>query len=245
MAEPAPSYAGLTLNPALDRRALARAFAANGGMVQITDLLVPESAARLYEVLLRATPWGVAWYENGPRFLRREELAELSGEARAAMLKGIEARAGREYQYLYHCYPLLTAYREHWDDTHLLMRWLEFVNTDIMLDLIREVSGIASIGKADGQATFYAPGNFLSQHSDQFDEEYWRLAYVMNLTRGWRPDWGGYLQFFDEAGDVTRALMPRYNVLNIFAVPRLHSVQPVASFAGAPRLSITGWFRDR
>lgn len=244
MAEAILDYAGIALNPALDRAALAQQFLANGGVLQIRDVLQDESAARLHETLLKHTPWGVAFYEEGARFYRREEMLALSPDARAAMLRGIEQRARGAYQYLYHCYPLLKAYQEHWDDSHPLMRWLEFVNTDIMLDLIRAVSGIAGIKKADGQATFYGPGNFLSQHSDQFDSEQWRLAYVYNLTRDWRPDWGGYLQFFNAAGDVEKALMPRFNVLNIFAVPRLHAVQPVASFAGGPRFALTGWFRD-
>ena len=71
-----------------------------------------------------------------------------------------------------------------------------------------------------------------------------RAAYTLGLTRDWRTDWGGQLLFHDEAGDVPRGLMPRFNVLTLFKTPQWHTVATVAPYAGAPRLSITGWLRD-
>ena len=68
----------------------------------------------------------------------------------------------------------------------------------------------------------------------------------MNFTAGdWRPEWGGYLQFFDDEGDVVQAFRPRFNSLNLFAVPQPHAVSFVPPFAPLGRYAITGWFRDR
>ena len=67
---------------------------------------------------------------------------------------------------------------------------------------------------------------------------------MLNLTPDWRTDWGGLLAFIDEDGHVAEAYRPSYNALNIFRVPQRHAVSFVAPFAGAPRLSITGWIRD-
>lgn len=128
---------------------------------------------------------------------------------------------------------------------HPLMRFLEFLNTDPVTDLVRAVTGWRGPLKADAQATCYRPNQFLLRHDDRGDDELRRFAYVFGFTRSWRPDRGGYLQFFDAAGDIEHALMPRFNVLSLFPVPCDHSVGQVAPFAGAPRLSITGWFRDR
>ena len=235
----------LALNPSLDPVQLADEFVANGGFIQIPDILQPDSAERIYETLLRETPWGLAWYDGAPQFQRQDAVKRLQQQDFARMNQKLMAQAQQEYAYLYHCYPLLTAWQEQWQPDHLLMRFLEFVNTDAMLGLVRQVTDIQSIIKADGQATFYAPNHFLLQHSDQFEAEYWRIAYVFNFSKNWREDWGGYLQFFDDKGDVTRALKPRFNMLNLFAVPRLHSVGQVAPFAAAPRFSVTGWFRDQ
>ena len=51
--------------------------------------------------------------------------------------------------------------------------------------------------------------------------------------------------FHDADGHVSEAYAPTFNALNIFRVPQLHSVTQVASFAGGPRLSVTGWIRER
>ena len=40
------------------------------------------------------------------------------------------------------------------------------------------------------------------------------------------------------------AFTPAFNSLNVFKVPAQHAVSIVAPFAGAPRLSITGWIRS-
>jgi SM-20-related protein len=64
------------------------------------------------------------------------------------------------------------------------------------------------------------------------------------MTPRWRIDWGGALLFTDRAGHVSEGYLPTFNALNILAVPQSHLVGIVAPFAGAPRLSITGWFRS-
>ena len=66
------------------------------------------------------------------------------------------------------------------------------------------------------------------------------------MTLGeWRPEWGGYLNFYDEEGDVVAGFRPRFNALNIFAVPQKHNVTYVPPFSPVGRFAITGWFRDR
>lgn len=48
------------INPALDRAALAAAFAADG-RVQIRDVLTMESALAVAKLLASETPWGISW----------------------------------------------------------------------------------------------------------------------------------------------------------------------------------------
>ena len=69
-------------------------------------------------------------------------------------------------------------------------------------------------------------------------------AYVFNLTKDWNPNWGGYLNFYDDDGNIEFGLRPSFNVLNMFAVPKQHSVSMLTPFTGAFRYSITGWFLD-
>ena len=67
------------------------------------------------------------------------------------------------------------------------------------------------------------------------------VAYTIGFSRPWRADWGGQLLLHDEYGDVERGFAPAFNTLTMFRVPRVHSVAPVAPYAGAPRFSVTGW----
>ncbi|GER03628.1 hypothetical protein JCM17846_13100 [Iodidimonas nitroreducens] len=135
------------LNPALDRPALARQFVEQGERIQINDILSPESAARLYQILGQQTPWGIAYYDGAHHFIRREEIAAKKPDELAAINSRLMARARHDYSYFYFCYPMLQAYLEQWQPDHLLMRFLEFLNSAPMLDLIREISGLAAIIK--------------------------------------------------------------------------------------------------
>jgi len=113
------------------------------------------------------------------------------------------------------------------------------------MNFIREVTGLPSLVKADAQATLFAPGQFLGRHIDSHVAEGWLVAYVMNFAKDWKPDWGGYLNFFDDDGDIVAGYRPRFNALNMFKVPRAHAVSFVPPFAPVGRFAITGWFRDR
>jgi Rps23 Pro-64 3,4-dihydroxylase Tpa1-like proline 4-hydroxylase len=44
---------------------------------------------------------------------------------------------------------------------------------------------------------------------------------------------------------VIEGYMPRFNTLNLFAVPQHHAVSFVPPFAPQGRIAISGWFRDQ
>lgn len=234
------------INPALDRATLADEFAINR-RVQVRDILTEAAAATIHQVLAAGTPWGLAWQANdGPSALRPDEMAGLSAEQRQAMGRAIMQNAGAgRYSFAYHRYPMVEAYTKRWrpDGPHDLL--LEHINDQPMIDFVREVTGFANLVKADAQATLFAPGQFLGLHHDSHVDEGWKVAYVLNFARDWHEDWGGYLLFYDEDGDVIAGYKPRFNALNMFAVPQRHSVTYVPPFSPVGRFAITGWFRDR
>jgi Rps23 Pro-64 3,4-dihydroxylase Tpa1-like proline 4-hydroxylase len=117
---------------------------------------------------------------------------------------------------------------------------VEFLNGPEFLNLIREITGIPQIAWADGQATLYRPGDFLTVHDDDARHAKRLVAYVLNLTPVWRSDLGGVLQFIDDAGNIAEGYVPAFNVLNIFRVPAHHAVSAVTPFGGE-RYAITGW----
>lgn len=237
------------VNPALDRKALAERFARDG-RVQVRDVLTERTANEILNILSQQTPWGISWQAGAmskPQHLRPQALAQMSPQQRANMSEALgRAIQGEDYAFLYAAYPMVDSVLEQWDPGNPLDLILEHINDEPFLGLLRDISGMDDLVKADGQATLYQPGHFLSRHSDSHKDEGWRIAYVLNFTKGeWRPDWGGYLLFYDEDGNVISGFRPRFNSLNMFAVPQWHSVSYVAPFAPVGRYAITGWARDR
>ena len=239
----------VVINPDLDRAALAAEFA-RIGRLQIRDVLTNASAHGLRRILAEQTPWCLAWQAmaDGPHLVRQERLAQMSTDELVEIRSKLKAARGEgAYAFLYHSYPLVTAYLERWRPGSLQDRLLEELNGADVLQLIRDVTGVPEIVKLDGQATLYAPGNFLWPHNDQESERGRRVAYVLNLTcDDWKPEWGGYLTFFDSDWNIEWGVRPRFNTLNLFRVPQWHSVSEVTATAPpGGRLAITGWARDR
>lgn len=231
------------LDQAVDRRAAAARFATDG-RVQIRDFLTVTAAETIRGVLTRETPWGLGWRagSDGPHALRRRQLdqANLNRVGPAVA----EAMRRGDYAFVYARYPMLDAYKEGWREHDALDFLIEHINSEPLMELVRTVTGIAELAKADAQATLFGPNHFLAMHDDSHVGEGWRVAYVMNFcAEDWRPDWGGYLNFFDESGDIIAGYKPRYNALNLFRVPARHNVSYVPPFAPNGRVAITGWFR--
>lgn len=235
----------LRINPTLNAADYAAAYARDG-YVQIPAILDAATAEGIATVLERGTPWvHVISDAHGRESAITRDLVNRIGQAGLdERLRGLMAQAREGFGYSYMHYPLITAYLEGRDPGHPLHLITEYLNSREFLDFGQAVIGHPHIVKADAQASFYRPGDFLSLHNDVGDIAERRAAYTLGFSRRWRPDWGGQLLFHDDRGDIQRGLAPGFNVLTLFKVPTWHSVAPVAGYAGAPRLSIVGWLRD-
>ena len=235
------------LNPALDRAALARDFARDG-RVQIRNVLTPETAQEMAMVLGRATPWGFAigsGDEKRESFRQQDaQTPEGAQKIRAAAQQAQETTARGEYAFQFAHYPIVTAIQQGWDPGGVHEILLGHLNAEEFLGLAREVTGIETLVKADGQATLFGPGHYLGHHFDSHVGEGWEVAYVLNFAPDdWHPDWGGQLLFLDEDGDITGGYRPRFNALNLFKVPTAHMVSYVPPHAPVGRIAVTGWLR--
>lgn len=233
----------LALNPNLDVPALTAAYGQRQ-RIQIRDFLEPPSARAAREELEKL-PWGLA-YRDGGRVveLYADAVARLDNREAARIMDAIREQARNDYQFLYAYYPILTAYFSPNLPTQPIFNLYEFINSEPVLNLVREVTGLKRIAWADAQATWFKPGHFLKAHTDEVGAEGRLAAYVLNFTKDWDPDGGGFLQFFDDRGDIGQAIRPAFNALNIFTVPQLHSVSMVSTWVTAKRLAMTGWFRS-
>ncbi|RRN65371.1 2OG-Fe(II) oxygenase family protein [Caulobacter sp. 602-1] len=234
----------LRLNPALDPAVFARAYAREG-VVRIPEAFEPAVVDRLAGILEQTIDWDIICSNErgGAEVITRARRAELGDPVVAGKLQAATVRARAGFAYVYLGYPMIDAYVEGRDPGHPIHALTQFLNSPEFIAFGAAVTGESGITKIDGQATCYRPGDFLTQHDDTGVGE--RLAaYTLGLTRQWRPDWGGQLLFHDDNGDVARGFAPAFNVLTLFKVPRQHSVAPVAPYAGALRLTVTGWLRN-
>lgn len=240
------------INPTVDYAACARRFAERS-RVQVRDVLTKETAEEIDRILRRDTAWGLAAQAgdgegHAPQSIRAEEMRSSDGSDRVKALAAAahSASAAGDYGFRFAHYPMVNALLQRWDpgSPHELL--LEYLNAPAFLDLVRRVTGMDTLVKADGQATLFAPNHYLGRHIDSHVAEGWKIAYVLNFAPDdWHPDWGGYLLFLDDEGDVIEGFRPRFNALNLFAVPQSHLVSYVPPFAPIGRLAITGWLRDR
>ncbi len=237
------------LNPAIDRNALSARFAETG-RVQIKDVLTSEAAKEILTVLTKGTPWGMATGagDKNRQSFRLEEVRSPQGQqaVNAAAMAAQENSARGEYGFRFAHYPILTAIQEGWNPGSAHEILLEHLNAKDFIKLARDITGIDGLIKADGQATLFAPNHYLGRHIDSHVAEGWEVAYVLNFAPpDWHPDWGGYLLFLDNDGDVVEGFRPRFNALNLFKVPQSHMVSYVPPFAPIGRMAVTGWLRTQ
>ena len=214
------------------------------GRVQVHDVLDARLASALCHCLEHATPWSLAIKTATES--RTVESAQYSQMDICARRKVYDQAAKDytedEFAFAYDSYPMIRKYMEKADPGLLLHRVTEAMNGPMWLGMARELTGDERIRRSDCQATCYRPGQFLTHHDDDEPETGRLYAYVLSLTRAWRADWGGLLQFLDDRLRVCETFHPEFNCLTVFRVPQRHCVSVVAPFAQAPRLSITGWF---
>lgn len=239
------SAARFSFSHSLDSAANADAFRRNG-RVLIPGVLDGASADALHNCLSTQVPWQLAYNEGDKAVvISHDEYKRMGAASVGALMHQVMTRARSEFQYVYHSYPMVPAYLNRQDPGLLLHELLEWLNLPATLDVVRQLTGIKTLAKADAQATLYRPGQFLTRHDDNGGpKEKRRVGYVLNLTQRWNADWGGMLQFLDADGCVQDSWLPGYNMLALFRVPVPHLVSFVAPFAGQSRYAVTGWFRD-
>ena len=233
----------LSLNPAfnLDRFKAELSQSRRGRMNSFLD---EAGANKLYKALVEQKDWNLLTYSQG----RHVDL-DYNGmlQRPPADWKRLEeiayAEAKNGFGYYFCNVPLYDLAKSGKRSDLPLLEAYRIMNSPEVLAIAREATGATDIAYADAQATKYLSGHFLTTHDDDVGGKNRRAAYVLSMTKNWRADWGGQLQFFGEDGQVERAFVPGFNTLSVFLVPQRHAVSALAPFAGAPRFSITGWFR--
>lgn len=244
MHERTRSAAALSINPQLDAEQLAATYREHRRL-HIPHFLCTGDAVDLYRTLVSEVRWRTFLVANERRLGTPPDIDDaltLQEEREIADCACNGARSG--FASLFDANGLLS---ENPGDSHaetpLLVRFTSFLNSPAVLALMRGITGISELSRADAHAVRFRPGHFITFHdaTPGADETGTRRAsYALDLTPEWRPEWGGMIEFRTQNGYAIEAFMPCFNVMTLFAFPQGHWVSVVAPFANGPRYSMMG-----
>ena len=237
--------AGFALARDLDVAAIAAEFRERR-RVRIQPFLTDESARSLVDHIRSRGDWRLVVNAGDKVFeIDRPGQAAMSAAQWKKLDTLVEESAAKGFQFRFETIRVPDDEADRRARGTLLDEFALFMSSPDVRACFRRITGAADIDFADAQATSYSAGHFLTAHDDAVEGKGRRAAYVLGLTEGWSPQFGGLLQFHAQDGRAAETLIPGFNTLNLFAVPQLHSVSRVSSDAPNTRLSVTGWLRAR
>ncbi len=212
------------------------------GRAQIIDVLATPHATALWSAAEAVDYNVVTNGETGHIDFPSAWINSLDSTQKGELGRRVQSAATTRFQYLFDNHPIYDLVQTGkaapvWADL------VAFLNSEAFLGVMRRVTGEPGIAMADAQLTRFRPGHFLTRHDDLAEGKNRYFAYVLNLTPAWNPDWGGLLAFHDVDDNIAQAFTPRFNTLNLLRTPQPHAVTQVALYAGADRISVTGWLR--
>jgi SM-20-related protein len=230
----------------IDPARLAPVFRERGRM-HLPDILDAGFAEQLFECLASNVPWSRTVSIAGRAHSERLDTLSRAPKALQRDLAALVAQTARTgFQYEFESWRLsdeIEAPGQLAESLAPSEALYDLLNGEAFLGFVRCLTEDERPAYCDAQATRYRAGHFLNTHDDELAGKDRLYAYVLSFTPTWKVDWGGLLLFHDADGHVAEGLTPRFNTLNIFRVPQVHSVSQVASFVTADRLSVTGWIR--
>ncbi len=226
------------INPDLDLADL-RAQFHRDGHVRISRLF-SNGAPELYRYVESNRDWvQVLNHETGAHEIAWTEWHQPGSRSRAELEPGMFERACDGFQYSYAALRIPNA-EEHTDDP-VLKSLCDLMHGQPMLAMLETITGVVAPHFTDGQVTAYGEGDFLTGHDDDLAGSGRKVAFVMGLTPQWRPEWGGLLLFHELGSVDCRGLVPQFNTVDLFTIPRYHSVSMITRAAPRRRFSVTGW----
>lgn len=228
----------LQVNPDIDV-ASAREHYRERGRVRLSRLLVA-GAPDLYSYLLDSDDWiQLVTHETGAHELELSQWDAAGSPVRRKLERELYERARDGFQYSYAALRVPQSGESGQDP--VLDAVADLMRSPDMIALLEAVTGISDPSFVDGQVTSYGVGDFLTGHDDDVTGSRRKAAFVYGLTPQWRPEWGGLLLFHEQGEVEVSGMVPQFNTLDLFAVPRFHSVTQITPAAPRRRYSVTGW----
>jgi len=213
-------------------------------LVEIPNFLPPQDADRLARFLSEQMPldWWYASTRAGATTLPVD--IRLTPGADTA-IAAARAAATAAWQNSMFSYSFLRTKSHIAQCGCVLCATVAALTSSDALELLECITGVRVSGGSEFFASWYRPGDFLSSHRDVSRGR--KLGMVLQLTRGWRPEFGGLLNFVTDRDDgVSKVIVPQFNSACLFDLPHPsgspHFVSHVAPNVQAHRIAVSGWY---
>lgn len=226
------------LNGALKTRALAKEYKKTG-RVRVIDALERKSADNLSSTIEQMAIWSKVYLvgDDEQRVTSTQEQSKTNRRLREAVER-IYLQARDQYQYLR--YECLTSTIPNAKDPKALKDADKFFKSDEFRDFLRAIAGVKDGELENVQARWLNREQFMSDSGLAKKLADCKLWFSMDVTRKWRPQWGGNLEFLDGDGAIEEIWSPLFNSLNIYTGGTRHSISYVTPYHDAFCLSICG-----
>ena len=205
--------------------------------IKIDNILEISFADALYKFCMINKEWILSTGINKNKF-EKKDIAQFAN-ANQLQIKNVQ-NAFKDDQFSYAFYRNMNNQKCSYFE-FLIRREL---SSPIFIDFLNKITGLNLTTLKTLFLSKYKAGNFLSPHSDHGNG---RLAFVINLTKFWKPQYGGNLHFLnDERTEIIDTYVPGFNNLMLFEVPENsgipHYVSHIVPNVKYNRFAITGWF---
>jgi Rps23 Pro-64 3,4-dihydroxylase Tpa1-like proline 4-hydroxylase len=209
----------------------------NENQIKISNFLNGEFAEKLFQYVLVEKKWILATGIDSIKY--EKETTPVFTKINTLQIKNVNDSFGNnKFTYIF--------YRS-MNNKH--MSYFEFtlrniLNSSDFITLLNEITNLKLTHLTTLFLSKYKSGSFLSPHSDAGNGT---LAFVINITKFWKPQYGGILHFMNEnRTEIIRSYVPEFNSFVIFKVPENggipHYVSHVSPNVKYSRYAITGWF---
>lgn len=207
-------------------------------IIKIDNFFMLDTANYLYKNIINIK----IWYQTcGIKKERYEKHINLQNTKQNQYFinRANNAFSNNDFSYNFH----RTMYNKPAEMSIIELKLRQLLSSSDFVNLIKSITNVDVTKLNTMFLAKYNSGHFLSPHSDKGNG---KIAFVINLTRNWKPQYGGNLHFLNNTRDeVIKVITPKFNSIVLFYVPPEgipHFVSHVSPFVKQNRFTITGWY---
>ena len=226
------------INKNLDTDTIRNDFA-NKRKVAINDIFDGNFALLFYKTIRKIplTSWNIVCGVNNTKYENK-----ITGENKKSNIDNA-AKARQTFgedKFAYVFYRTMCDKKVHFLPEKTMR---DLLMSPYFINLIYKMTGIQVTHLNQMFLSRYKSGHFLAPHSDINNG---KIAFVINFSANWKPQYGGVLHFLSEdRRDIIDSYVPKFNSMMIFEVPEKgipHFVSHIAPNVRHTRYALTGWY---